>query len=164
MLRDKSLIPLSRQHQHALALCVRIDRAAPISESDVVAWQTEIAQHFRAEIRIHFVAEEQFVFPAAKKFPELNSLIEELVNDHSWLRRQFDGAEVQSLSSGEIAQFGRRLAEHVRKEERQLFERLQELMSQDQLAQMGTQLDQALKEAEQACTLAAKPAGKSGLG
>ena len=30
MLRDKNLIPLSRQHQHALALCVRIDRASPV--------------------------------------------------------------------------------------------------------------------------------------
>ena len=30
MLRDKSLIPLSHQHQRALALCVRIDRAQPI--------------------------------------------------------------------------------------------------------------------------------------
>jgi hypothetical protein len=29
MLRDKGLIPLSRQHQHALALCVRIERASP---------------------------------------------------------------------------------------------------------------------------------------
>ena len=26
MLRDRNLIPLSRQHQHALALCVRLDR------------------------------------------------------------------------------------------------------------------------------------------
>jgi hemerythrin-like domain-containing protein len=34
MLRDKSLIPLSRQHQHALALCVRIERASPIPETD----------------------------------------------------------------------------------------------------------------------------------
>ena len=28
MLRDPNLVPLSRQHQHALALCVRINRAA----------------------------------------------------------------------------------------------------------------------------------------
>ena len=27
MLRDNNLIPLSHQHQHALALCVQIDRA-----------------------------------------------------------------------------------------------------------------------------------------
>jgi hemerythrin-like domain-containing protein len=163
MLRDESLIPLSRQHQHSLALCVRIDRAAPIPESDVVAWQTEIAQHFRAEIRIHFVAEEQFVFPAAKKFQELNFLVEDLLNDHSWLRRQFDGAEGRILSSEEITEFGKRLSEHIRKEERQLFERLQELMTQDELAKIGTQLDQALREAEQVCTLPAKPAGKSRL-
>ena len=26
MLRDRNLIPLSHQHQHALALCVRLDR------------------------------------------------------------------------------------------------------------------------------------------
>ena len=42
MLRDKSLIPLSRQHQHALALCVRIERASPIANSDLKAWQESI--------------------------------------------------------------------------------------------------------------------------
>jgi len=39
MLRDKNLIPLSHQHQHALALCVRIERASPISADDLEAWQ-----------------------------------------------------------------------------------------------------------------------------
>ena len=68
MLRDKNLAPLSRQHQHALALCVRIDRASPIRETDLAAWQEEIARHFRSEIRIHFAAEEEFVFPAAEGF------------------------------------------------------------------------------------------------
>jgi hypothetical protein len=42
MLRDKSLIPLSHQHQRALALCVRIDRAQPIPDADLEAWQAEI--------------------------------------------------------------------------------------------------------------------------
>ena len=47
MLRDKNLIPLSHQHQHALALCVRIERASPIADADVAAWQAEIAQQFQ---------------------------------------------------------------------------------------------------------------------
>ena len=38
MLRDKCLIPLSRQHQHALALCVRIERASPVHKADLAAW------------------------------------------------------------------------------------------------------------------------------
>ena len=43
MLRDKNLIPLSHQHQRALALCVRIDRAQPIPDADLLTWQAEIA-------------------------------------------------------------------------------------------------------------------------
>jgi hemerythrin-like domain-containing protein len=156
MLRDKNLIPLSRQHQHALALCVRIDRAAPIAESDLAAWQSEIAQHFRTEIRVHFAAEEQFVFPAARAFPELNLLVEELVLEHARLRERFAKAEAQGMSGGEIAEFAQGLSAHIRKEERQLFERVQELMSEVDLAAMGQRLDQVLRDAEQACILQAK--------
>src|SRR5215475_3635250 len=82
---NKNLVPLSRQHQHVLALCVRIDRALPMAESSLSAWQAEIAQHFRTEIRIHFAAEEEFVFPAARVFPELNALVDDLISDHAWL-------------------------------------------------------------------------------
>src|SRR5271170_1256927 len=77
MLRDKSLIPLSHQHQRALALCVRIDRAQPISATDMETWQSEIEQSFEQEIRIHFSAEEQVVFPAAREFAELIPLLED---------------------------------------------------------------------------------------
>ena len=156
MLRDKNLVPLSRQHQHALALCVRIERASPISESDLIAWQQEIAQHFRAEIRVHFEAEELFVFPAARNFAELNPLIEELLSEHAWMRTHFDKAEEQQMSAVEITEFARGLSGHIRKEERQLFERLQQLMDGDQLTVMGRELEQALKDAEQACALSTK--------
>ena len=156
MLRDKNLIPLSRQHQHALALCVRIDRASPIPESDLAAWQAEIAQHFRAEIRIHFAAEEQFVFPAARAFSELNLLVEELISEHARLRERFAKAEAQGMSAGEIAEFAQGLSAHIRREERELFERLQELMDEGELAVMGEKLDIALKEAEQSCILPAR--------
>jgi hemerythrin-like domain-containing protein len=156
MLRDKNLIPLSRQHQHALALCVRIDRAAPIAESDLAAWQSEIAQHFRTEIRVHFAAEEQFVFPAARAFAELKMLVEELISEHARLRERFAKAEAQGMSSSEIAEFAQGLSAHIRKEERRLFEKLQEVMSEGDLAAMGHKLEDALKEAEQSCILSAK--------
>ena len=87
MLRDKSLIPLSHQHQHALALCVRIDRAQPIPPTDLRAWQEEMERDFAQEITIHFAAEESALFPAARQFPELIPLLEELTADHAALRR-----------------------------------------------------------------------------
>jgi len=110
MLRDKNLVPLSRQHQHALALCVRIDRASPIPETDLGTWQAEIAQHFRAEIGIHCAAEEQVVFPLARTFPELNLLLEELLSEHASLRERFAKAEAQGMSAGEVDEFAQRLS------------------------------------------------------
>jgi hemerythrin-like domain-containing protein len=153
MLRNKNLVPLSRQHQHALALCVRIDRALPIAESDLGSWQAEIVQHFRAEIRIHFAAEEEIVFPPARGFVKLKPLVDELISDHAWLRQRFADAETQRLSGVAVGEFARRLSEHVRKEERQLFEPLQQLMSGEELALIGQKLQPVLEEAEQACSL-----------
>ncbi|MGD0180950.1 MAG: hemerythrin domain-containing protein, partial [Terriglobales bacterium] len=89
MLRDKNLVPLSRQHQHALALCVRLDRAIQAGEIDLEAWQAEIQQQFESEIGIHFAAEEKELFPAAARFPELQSLVDELLAEHDFLRDSF---------------------------------------------------------------------------
>ncbi len=153
MLRDKSLIPLSHQHQQALALCVRIERARPISTTDLPAWQTEIEQRFEHEIKIHFSAEEQVLFPAAREFPELLPLVEELLADHAALRESFSQAEARRMSPEAVATFAQELSTHIRKEERQLFEYLQKLMNTEELAILGCKLEEALKAAEQSCIL-----------
>jgi hemerythrin superfamily protein len=158
MLRDKSLIPLSRQHQHALALCVRIERASPIREDDLAAWQKEVAKHFRAEVGIHFTVEEHVLFPLALRFRELVSLVEELQADHIWLRERFAEAESHKLSANGMSAFAQRLSAHIRKEERQLFQRLQELMMPEELAAIGANLEAALKDSAQTCLLPASAA------
>lgn len=151
MLRDKSLIPLSHQHQHALALCVRIERASPIAADDLDSWQAEIAQTFQNEIKIHFAAEEQVLFPAGLRFAELSTLVEELLAEHASLREEFTRAEERTMSAQQLANFARTLSAHIRKEERRLFERMQELLTGDELAILGECLDHALKDATQAC-------------
>jgi hemerythrin-like domain-containing protein len=153
MLRDRNLIPLSHQHQRALALCVRIDRASPIGDADLAAWQAEIGQHFQTEMRIHFAAEENVLFPAARKFPALCPLVEELLLDHFMLRESFAKAEAHAMSAADVAAFAQQMSTHIRKEERQLFERLQELMSQEELALLGKDLEAALKDVVQTCIL-----------
>jgi hemerythrin-like domain-containing protein len=155
MLRDRNLVPLSRQHQHALALCVRIDRASPIADADLSSWQTEIAQIFQSEISFHFAAEEHVLFPAAHKFAELIPLVDELTADHAALREIFAQAEARTLPATGLSAFGQRMSAHIRKEERQLFERMQELMNPEELALVGQNLEEALKEAVQACSLPA---------
>lgn len=151
MLRDKSLIPLSHQHQHALALCVRIDRAGPIPESDLAAWNAELKQLFQSEIGIHFAAEELVLFPVARRFAELDALIEDLLADHAALREYFAECEATGLAADDLKASAQRLADHVRKEERQLFESLQKLLSAEELSKLGQELDQALKDSGQTC-------------
>jgi hemerythrin-like domain-containing protein len=153
MLRDPSLIPLSRQHQHALALCVRIDRATKAGELDLEAWQAEIQQLFENEIEIHFTAEEKELFPTAEPFPDLQPLVRELLAEHTELRQYFSRAASRSLDRPSLASFGQRLVTHIRKEERQLFEGMQRVMSSRELAGLGSALNEALKSASRACAL-----------
>ena len=153
MLRDKNLVPLSRQHQHALALCVRLDRAIQAGEVDVEAWQAEIAQQFEQEIGFHFAAEEKELFPAAVRFPELQPLVEELLAEHDFLRDYFSRASLRSLDLQSLGKFAEKLPQHIRKEERQLFEGMQKVMSAQEFDALGTALDAALKNASSACVL-----------
>jgi len=152
MLRDKNLIPLSRQHQHALALCVRIDRAIQAGEVEMPAWQAEIHQSFEQEIQPHFLAEEKELFPAAAQFAELRIVVEELVAEHAALRGFFSRASLGTLDQAALGDFAKTLSAHIRKEERQLFEGMQEHMSAEALAALGAALDEELKTAAEACT------------
>jgi hemerythrin-like domain-containing protein len=153
MLRSKHLVPLSHQHQHALALCVRVDRASPIPDANLDSWLSEVAQLFQGEIAIHFAAEEEVVFPAAREFEELAELVSDLINEHGELRVLFARAEAQTLSSVDLSGFARKLSNHIRIEERQLFEMLQRLLPPERLSVMGNDLDLALKGASNACAL-----------
>lgn len=153
MLRDKNLIPLSRQHQHALALCVRLDRALRAGEVDLEAWQAEIQQQFKSEIGVHFAAEEEILFPAVANFTDLRALIQELLADHALLRDYSARAAVGDLNLQSLADFGEKLAQHIRKEERQLFEGMQRVMNSKDLDALGAAVNEALKDASQACAL-----------
>ncbi|MGB7602767.1 MAG: hemerythrin domain-containing protein [Candidatus Sulfotelmatobacter sp.] len=153
MLRDKNLIPLSHQHQRALALCVRIDRAQPIPAKDLQAWQVEIGQLFEQEIEIHFAAEELVIFPAVRRFSDLVPLVEELIVEHGLLRELFRQAEARCISVQSLSALGQQLSAHIRKEERQLFERMQRLMNAEELAALGMQLETALKDSTRSCIL-----------
>ncbi len=153
MLRDKNLIPLSHQHQRALALCVRMDRALLAGEVDPAPWQAEIQQIVEQEITIHFAAEEQVVFPAAQGDPELEAVVKELIEEHGVLRALFARAMLRTLDSTGLKAFVATLSQHIRKEERQLFEGLQKRLSPEQLTALGQALEHALTGASNACIL-----------
>jgi hemerythrin-like domain-containing protein len=153
MLRNKHLIPLSRQHQHGLALCVRIGRALKRDLVDLDAWQLEVEQQYQQEIGFHFAAEERVLFPAARRFPELVSLVEELTEEHQRMREYFARAHERAMDRGELRAFTELLSGHIRKEERQLFEALQKLVEAEVLRRIGVALEQELGGGNRVCIL-----------
>jgi hemerythrin-like domain-containing protein len=153
MLRNKNLIPLSHQHQRALALCVRIERSLDAGKVDLDAWQQEIELHYSQEIKSHFAAEEQILFPAANRFPELAPLVKELLQEHASLREFFEQAAGRKMGRPDLGEFAKLLSGHIRKEERELFEAIQKLMPAEDMAELGKRLAQSLEGASQACIL-----------
>jgi len=143
MLRDRNLIPLSHQHQHALALCVRIGKAfAEVHDTpDVHRWEQEIVRLFDQEIAFHFRAEEKHLFPAADQWEELQQLVDELRIEHTLLRRNVERARARQFTVTDLQVFTATLSQHIRKEERQLFESLQQLLTSEEMNRLGTEME-----------------------
>jgi hemerythrin-like domain-containing protein len=145
MLRDPSLIPLSHQHQHGLALCVMARRS--LAADATPANCTRIAAHvidlFQVELSNHFEIEEQVLFPACGPLP----LIAELIADHRALESL--AAELLAAPSPELLErFFDLLSNHIRREERDLFEALQRDLPAAVLESLGREID---RRAVRAC-------------
>jgi hemerythrin-like domain-containing protein len=80
-------------------------------------------------------------------------LVEELLAEHALLRDFFARSADRRLDQQSLGMFAAKLAQHIRKEERQLFEGMQKLMSPQELTALGAALDEALKNASQICAL-----------
>ena len=87
--RHDSLIPLSRQHNHALILSLLIRRRDGIEEGEA-AWLEKAAARVRrafdSELSGHFEVEESVLFPDMERYLGPLKLIGELREEHQLLR------------------------------------------------------------------------------
>jgi hypothetical protein len=157
MLRDKSLIPLSRQHHGVLALCVKIERSLSgkpvqgpppinIAGSTLEALQREAKDLFQEEGLKHFQAEEQVIFPVARSLPGLAPLVDELLLEHEQIRSNPVLIAGSATDAG-LLDFASRLSLHVRKEEQHLFQSMQEKLSREALDGLGRALEAYFEQA-----------------
>ena len=162
MLRDPSLIPLSHQHQHGLALTVLIERGlrtdpSPDNAEKLAAKVTSMAD---TELLGHFKVEETVLFPAVRESLDSSSIVVELVAQHREMETLI--GRVAASSGVErvdlLQQFGKLLSRHIRIEERQLFQEIQAKLPAKELGQLGQEIDGAVKKL---CPLM-DPLGQSG--
>jgi hemerythrin-like domain-containing protein len=139
MQRDPSLIPLSHQHHHGLALCVLLRRSisADPSPENLARLARRIANRYELELVNHFELEERDLFPAAVEHLGPMEIVESLIAEHrsiAALVRQI----ARAPSPERVEDFCVLLSAHIRREENELFPELQERLPRDVLDQLGT--------------------------
>jgi hypothetical protein len=137
MYRHPALVPLSRQHFDALALCVLVERSLSqdTSAANIRRLAVKIGAAQDVELANHFQLEEELIFP---KLP--NALAKELIAEHRALE-----SLIQSLranpSPNLLEQFIADLRSHARKEENEYFQEFQASISEQELAALLPQLE-----------------------
>jgi iron-sulfur cluster repair protein YtfE (RIC family) len=128
--RRESIIPLSREHQYALLLCLRIHRGVEKHRKDL-NWLHEqtrkTIQFFDSNLAAHFQTEEAVLFPAMANLTDAAALILTLCEEHEEIKRRIEHlrgiewpSENKTLANA-LNSFADLLEAHIRKEERQLF-------------------------------------------
>ena len=123
MKRHAALLQLSREHHTALKLARLARFASDSGNADAIAEAAKtISGQFQEEIDAHFAKEELELLPALEALGE-TELVRRTLAEHVELR-----AINQQLSHPDaeiLAHFGQLLYDHVRFEERELFEAAQ---------------------------------------
>ena len=126
--RHPSLIPLSHDHHHALALAIRCRKQAlgqlnPGNPKAMKAFAEEVKKFFLQNLDPHFEAEEKVLFPLIKLHSNDDGepLITALLSDHERIRKTVTALEKESELSKTLFDLGDLLDRHIRQEERVLF-------------------------------------------
>lgn len=133
MKRDDRLIPLSHDHHHGLVLSLRIKKAVERAEVDAVM-VADVQEAFAREIEPHFLQEENWLLPALREAGE-DDLVDRTLREHAELRELLSAASYSDL--GPLVSFGALLGDHIRFEERELFERAQDVLSEEVLDELA---------------------------
>ena len=124
--RDKSLMPLSREHHHSLLLCWKI-RTGFSKGVETARIKRYADWFFENHLRPHFREEEEHIFPI---LGENHELVKKAIGDHRRVSRLFKEQKDVEKSLNKIEEL---LESHIRFEERVLFNEIQAVANPEQL-------------------------------
>mgnify|MGYP000436372509 CR=1 FL=1 len=131
MKRHSALVRLSKDHHQGLLLAQVLlmnDKAYKGYPTDTKGKADYTIAFFNSELIQHFKIEEEILFQLVKNLDtELNRLIEEITSEHKKLYELIENIKINNESAELLKEFGKLLESHIRKEERILFEMIQEL-------------------------------------
>lgn len=132
--RHDALAALSRDHHHALVVAQRLKRA---SESTATGAREAFLDYWRADGQRHFREEEEILLPSYAGFADLGQpVIARVLVDHIRIRRLAHEVASDNPGISVLQALGTQLAEHVRREERELFPLIEQALPEVELARL----------------------------
>jgi hemerythrin-like domain-containing protein len=130
--RHPALVPLSQEHQHELAHARRLLRAADAEPEQRLAAASTYLDAFFAETVEHFRREEEILFPLYLRHAGSTPILERILREHMQLRGLARALQA-AAAAGEIPpqalrRLGELLHDHVRVEERELFQEIERIV------------------------------------
>lgn len=127
--RHIALQPLSRQHHFGLLFSWKIRKGFQ-NNIEIGRMQEYAKWFYKHEITPHFHDEEKYVFPILDKE---NELIERALKEHRRIKRLFNDTKDPEKSLSKLEE---ELDAHIRFEERILFNEIQKVATEAQLAKI----------------------------
>lgn len=143
MKRHPSLVPLSDDHHRELVQARRLVAAADAPAAERLDVAAAYVRAFFADTVEHFRREEETVFPlyaarAGAGDPLLERTLREHMELHGLARALRSEVAADDVSPDTLRSLGRLLHDHVRLEERELFEAIQRVVPEAELDAIAT--------------------------
>jgi iron-sulfur cluster repair protein YtfE (RIC family) len=145
-MRHPSLVPLSHDHHHGLALALRcrkqaLGRLKPMGAAGLGERSKEFLEFYHRNLVPHFRAEEEVLFPLVRlAVPQSAAMIDELTGQHDEIRRAVPQLEAGVGLAKLIFDLGDLLERHIRKEERELFALFERHVTKSQAESVADEL------------------------
>jgi hypothetical protein len=127
MKRHENLQPLSRQHHHTLMACLLLKKGIK-KEADLATMQAFTRQVWNNDVSGHVQSEERTLIPLLMATPALKEYAAILHNDHELITTIFERSQDGYLSYRMLELFADTLEDHIRFEERVVFNAMQEAL------------------------------------
>ena len=141
MKRHQSLINLSKDHYHGLVLAQMIKKGAPQYkgmpgtlkgklEYTLTFWSKDLTRHFEEE--------EKILLPfIINKNDHLDSLCNKMLQDHKEIKEIIEKLNLDNNTESLLNDLGFLLERHIRMEEREMFETIQNTFSDEELTELS---------------------------
>jgi iron-sulfur cluster repair protein YtfE (RIC family) len=146
--RHQSLISLSHDHHHGLALALRLQQGDKALLAD--GWTHDrdqqadrVLRFFEDELSVHFRLEEEVLFPAIVKLvPGSAPLVDTLIAQHREVEALIGRLQTPRDASLQVilVDLGTLLESHIRVEERRLFPEFERLVPEPEALRIGESL------------------------